>query len=108
ANTLRLAEGYIDVRPLGPVLIKGMVARVEVYELIGASTRRPRMRGWGRGRVPLVGREREIAALQDALTGAQAGDGKLVAIVGDPGLGKKRLGDEGARGAAERDWLLAE
>src|SRR5262249_43278733 len=99
ANTLRLAEGYIDVRPLGPVLIKGMVARVEVYELLGASPRRPRIRGWGRGRVPLVGREREIATLQDALTGAQTGDGKLVAIIGDPGLGKTRLCDEVAQWA---------
>jgi len=108
ANTLRLAEGYIDVRPLGPVLIKGMVARVEVYELLGASPRRPRIRGWGRGRVPLVGREREIATLQDALTGAQTGDGKLVAIIGDPGLGKTRLCDEVAQWAIEQDWLLLE
>ena len=47
ADTLRLAEGLIAVKPLGPVPIKGLGMPIEVYELTGAgvasraSTRRP-------------------------------------------------------------------
>ena len=36
ADTLRLAEGYVEVKPLGPVPVKGLADPVEVYELIGA------------------------------------------------------------------------
>jgi len=40
ADTLGLAEGYIDVKPTGPVPVKGLEAPVEVYELIGAGPQR--------------------------------------------------------------------
>ena len=43
ADTLRLAEGYVEVTPLGPVPVKGLDAPVEVYELIGAGARRSRL-----------------------------------------------------------------
>ena len=35
ADTLRLAEGYIEVKPLGPVPVKGLEAPIEVYEMVG-------------------------------------------------------------------------
>ena len=34
---LRLAEGYVQVTPLGPVPVKGLAAPVDVFELVGAS-----------------------------------------------------------------------
>jgi len=36
ADTLRLAEGYIEVNPLGPVPVKGLETPIEIYELTGA------------------------------------------------------------------------
>src|SRR5574341_138971 len=36
ADTLRLAEGYLEVKPLGPVPVKGLEAPIEVYELVAA------------------------------------------------------------------------
>jgi class 3 adenylate cyclase/tetratricopeptide (TPR) repeat protein len=45
-------------------------------------------------RFPLVGRQREMAALQDALNLARGGTGRLVEIVGEPGIGKTRLLEE--------------
>jgi len=39
AATLSLSEGYIQVKPLGPVSVKGLSARVEVYEVAGAGGR---------------------------------------------------------------------
>ncbi len=45
ADTLTLAEGYVQVKPLGPVAIKGLDAPMEVYELIGAMPLRSRLEG---------------------------------------------------------------
>src|SRR5881409_305571 len=42
ADTLTLAEGYIDVRSIGPTPVKGMAEPVQVYEMLGASTIRSR------------------------------------------------------------------
>src|ERR687896_288107 len=36
AQTLRLVEGYVQVKPLGPILVKGIAEPVEVYDLVGA------------------------------------------------------------------------
>ncbi len=36
ADTLRLAEGYVEVKPLGAMPVKGLAEPVDVYELIGA------------------------------------------------------------------------
>src|SRR5262245_38595348 len=43
AGTLRLAEGFIAVSPLGPVPVKGLDAAVDVYELTGAGPLRSRL-----------------------------------------------------------------
>src|SRR5262249_47520759 len=43
ANTLRLAEGYIAVKLLGPMPVKGLPHPVEVYELTGAAELRGRL-----------------------------------------------------------------
>src|SRR5205807_4320740 len=42
-DTLRLAEGYIQVRSLGPMEVKGLSEPVDVYELVSASTARSRL-----------------------------------------------------------------
>ena len=42
ADTLRLAEGLVQVRPLGPIPVKGLAQPIEVFELIGAAAVRSR------------------------------------------------------------------
>jgi hypothetical protein len=53
-------------------------------------------------REPLIGRETELAGLRRALDAARAGRAHVVAIAGEPGIGKTRIVDEAAAEAAER------
>jgi hypothetical protein len=56
---------------------------------------------------PFVGRDTELRRLSAALEGTLAGNGRLVRIVGEPGIGKTRLADALAELAAERGFVVA-
>ena len=96
AATLRLAEGFVQVTALGPVPVKGQLAPVDVFELVGAGPARTRLQAASvRGLTRFVGRDAELVALYQALEQAAAGDSQVVALVGKPGVGKSRLVYEG-------------
>src|SRR5438445_4908352 len=60
--TLHFAGGYVEVKLLGPVPVKGLPDPVEVYELTGAGTARSRLQATAsRGLTPFVGRDPELA-----------------------------------------------
>jgi class 3 adenylate cyclase/tetratricopeptide (TPR) repeat protein len=91
-DTLRLAEGYIEVKSLGPVPVKGLKAPVEIYELIGAGPVRSRLHAAvARGLTRFVGRETELEQIRKALERSASGHGQVVAVVGEAGVGKSRL-----------------
>jgi class 3 adenylate cyclase/tetratricopeptide (TPR) repeat protein len=92
ADTLRLAEGFVQVNDLGLVPVKGVDAPVEVYELVGGGQIRTRLQAAAaRGLSHFVGRDVEMEQLRAALGQAQRGRGQVVAVVGEPGVGKSRL-----------------
>jgi tetratricopeptide (TPR) repeat protein len=107
ADTLRLAEGYVEVTPLGPIPVKGLDARVEIHELIGAGARRSRLSAAAaRGLTRFVGRDAELEQLRQALGRAAAGHGQVVAIVGEPGVGKSRIVWEVTHSHRVHGWLV--
>jgi tetratricopeptide (TPR) repeat protein len=107
ADTLRLAEGYVEVTALGPVPVKGLDAPVEVYELVGTGARRSRLAAaTARGLTRFVGRDAELEQLRQALGRAAAGHGQVVAIVGEPGVGKSRLVWEVTHSHRVHGWLV--
>jgi class 3 adenylate cyclase/tetratricopeptide (TPR) repeat protein len=109
AETLRLAEGYVQAKPLGPVPVKGLAAPIEVFELIGAMPTRTRLQAFAaRGLTRFVGRQAELEALRQALERAGAGHGQVIAVIGEPGVGKTRLLYEFTRSHRTHDWLLLE
>ncbi|MBI3031695.1 MAG: AAA family ATPase [Candidatus Rokubacteria bacterium] len=109
ADTLRLAEGFVQVTSLGPVPIKGLAEPVEVFELLGAGPARTRWQAAAtRGLTRFVGRQRELEALGQALERARAGYGQIVAPVGEPGVGKSRLFWEFTHSHRTQGWLAFE
>src|SRR5207245_816332 len=92
AETLRLVEGLVQVTALGPVPIRGLAEPVDVFELVGASALRGRFQARVAGGLTrFVGRDAELAALQQALQQAGSGHGQVVAVGGEAGVGKSRL-----------------
>src|SRR5215218_7409311 len=108
-NTLQLAEGYVQVRALGPMVVKGLSGPIEVCELLGAGTARSRLQAAAtRGLTKFVGRDTELETLRRTLEQAGSGHGQIVALVGEPGVGKSRLVWEFGHSHRTQGWLLLE
>ena len=109
ADTLRLAEGFIQMTSLGLVPVKGLAEPVAVWELVGVTALRRRLQAAvARGLSPFVGRQPEVEALQQALARAGAGQGQVVALLGEPGVGKSRLVYEFLHSHHTQGWLRLE
>ena len=107
--TLRLVEGLVRVQALGPVPVKGLADPVEVFELVGVTALRRRLQAAvARGLSPFVGRQSELEALQQALAHAGTGQGQVVALLGEPGVGKSRLVYEFLHSHHTQSWLRLE
>src|SRR6058998_1889692 len=107
--TLNLVEGFVAVKSLGPVPMKGRSEPVEVYELSGLGPARTRLQAAARrGLTRFVGRDAEIEMLRRSLERAGAGHGQAVAIVGEAGVGKSRLVSEFTRSRRSHGWLVLE
>ncbi|GGO85310.1 adenylate cyclase [Marinobacterium nitratireducens] len=91
-TTQRLVEGYFDVSAMGAVPVKGIDEPVTLFEVRGPGALQTRLQvAASRGLARFVGRQTEIESLCEALERALAGHGQLVAVAGEPGVGKSRL-----------------
>jgi class 3 adenylate cyclase/tetratricopeptide (TPR) repeat protein len=105
--TLRLVEGHVKVHSLGPVSVKGLGEPLEVFELVGAGPTRTRLQAAaGRGLTLFVGRDAEMDRLRATLERARAGHGQVVALIGEPGVGKSRLVWELVHSHRTAGWLV--
>jgi class 3 adenylate cyclase/tetratricopeptide (TPR) repeat protein len=109
ADTFQLAEGYIAMRSLGSVSVKGLPNPVQIYEVTGAGEAQTRLQvAVGRGLTRFVGRDAELEHLHRIQQLAGQGHGQVVAIVGEAGVGKSRLVHEFVRSRDTADWLILE
>ncbi|MGE0825007.1 MAG: adenylate/guanylate cyclase domain-containing protein [Candidatus Binatia bacterium] len=90
AATQRLIEGYFESQPFGSHILKGIATPVAVYQVQSerqggsALERRATL-------TPLIGREQEVGLLIDRWEQAKEGQGQVVLLSGEPGIGKSRL-----------------
>ena len=107
--TLSLAEGYVQVTPLGPVPVKGVAAPIDVFELVGASGIRRRLQATAaRGLTRFVGRDTELAALVQALARAGPDTGRWWPWSVRPGWGSRRLVYEFVHAHHLQGWRVLE
>ena len=91
------------IHPLEPISVKGRAAQVAVCELVGTaapdlSLSEPRYA------LPMVGRERELEAIDAALAAAKGGHGGVLAFRAEAGMGKSRLVNAAIRRAADEGF----
>jgi class 3 adenylate cyclase/tetratricopeptide (TPR) repeat protein len=100
--TRRLTTADVRIEDVGPLHLKGRDEPVTAYRIAGRapllSSVEIRME---RPASPFVGRERELADLRDLLEQVERGQGQIVGLVGEPGLGKSRLLFEFRRSLAD-------
>jgi adenylate cyclase len=91
-ETYAAAKQFVEVEPLGRQTIRGIAAPIEIFKLRGLQ-HAPSSGVFRSGRrlSPLTGRNDQLAALTLELENTIKGDGRVVGIVGEAGIGKSRL-----------------
>ena len=106
---LGLVEGFVQVKALGAMPVKGLRDPVEVYEVTGAGMVWLRLQAAAaHGLTRFVGRQPELETVQQALAQVQTGHGQVVALVGDAGVGKSLLVYEVVHSHRTQGWLVLE
>ena len=91
-TTRRLIGGLFDYRDLGAIEVGGVAGPVPAWQVLRTSAVESRFEALrGSALTPLVGRNEELDQLLRRWSGARAGDGQVVLVTGEPGIGKSRL-----------------
>jgi class 3 adenylate cyclase len=94
-DTAELVADYFALHELGELSVRNASRRVHAFELLASRPDRTRLdAARDRGLSPLLGRERELAALEEALRDTTKRGVRIVGVVGEPGIGKSRLVEE--------------
>jgi predicted ATPase/class 3 adenylate cyclase len=90
--TRRLVGGLFELADLGPLRLKGFAEPLAAWRVEGEGRAEGRFEALhGERLTPLVGREHELAMLLERWAWARDGDGQVVLLAGEPGIGKSRL-----------------
>jgi class 3 adenylate cyclase/tetratricopeptide (TPR) repeat protein len=91
-ETYTAAKQFVEVEPLGPQTIRGIAAPIEIFKLRGLQ-HAPSSGVFRSGRrlSPLTGRTEQFSALVLELENTIKGEGRVVGVVGEAGIGKSRL-----------------
>ena len=92
SRTYRLVEGLFECEILGPKKLKGISEPIVVYQVKRSNKVRTRFEvKMQSGLTPFAGRKEEMRILENRWAQAKAGDGQVVLISGEPGVGKSRI-----------------
>ena len=91
-DTYVAAKRFVEVVPLGMRAIRGIAAPVETFKLAGLlNAPASNVFRSGRRLMPMIGRDDQLAALEVEFSNTVRGDGRVVGVVGEAGIGKSRL-----------------
>ncbi|MFV1858053.1 MAG: ABC transporter substrate-binding protein, partial [Anaerolineales bacterium] len=97
----RLIGDDFELVDRGEISAKGKSEGVPALEVVGTTGIPEVRRGIGRTQAPYVGREQELGSLLSKIQSLREGQGHIVAVLGEPGIGKSRLVDEARRSSDE-------
>jgi tetratricopeptide (TPR) repeat protein len=108
-DTYRAAKQFVEVEPLGPQIVRGIGNPVEIFKL-KALRNAPASEAFRSGARlnRFVGRDDQFAALERELADTIKGDGRVVGVVGEAGIGKSRLCFEFADNCRRRGIRVVE
>jgi len=90
-STHSLTSHAFEYESLGGISVKGKLEPVHTYRSLSLKEERSSLRGQFGADAPLVGREAELGALRDAALQVVEGQGQIVGLVGQAGMGKSRM-----------------
>jgi class 3 adenylate cyclase/predicted ATPase len=91
-DTHALIEGYFETEPLGEKVLKGVSRPIGVHRVLRPTGAVGRLEiADARRLTPVVGRDHELARLSEAWQRAESGNGGVVHVTGEAGIGKSRL-----------------
>ena len=110
ADTYHLVKQLFEFKPRGATRVRGKSTPIETYEVLAPRDVPGKVRGLEGLTSPLVGRAAEFRLVYDGLENVREGEGALVAVVGEAGLGKSRLLAEVRKSVTDDprppvDWL---
>jgi class 3 adenylate cyclase/tetratricopeptide (TPR) repeat protein len=109
AATLREVEGYVEVKSVGALQVKGFSNAIDAFELTGATAARNRLQAAAQqGLSRFVGRAAEINLMRQTLTLSAVGRGQVLAVVGEAGMGKSRLVQQFRDDEVTAEWRVLE
>jgi hypothetical protein len=91
-STRLLTGGHFDYRDLGPLALKGWAKPVPAWQVLGPSGVASRFEAMHKTKLPpLFGREEEMELLLRRWRHAAQGEGRVVMLTGEPGVGKSHI-----------------
>jgi class 3 adenylate cyclase/predicted ATPase len=91
-TTYQLVQGFFVCQDLGTPPLKGVATPLQVYRVHGERAAESRFEaGRTTGLTPLIGRDEELGLILRRWAQARAGEGQVVLLTGEPGIGKSRL-----------------
>jgi class 3 adenylate cyclase len=92
SSTYQLIQGYFTCQELGEHTLRGVAQPITVYRVLGETGTQSRIDiAATRGLTPLVGREQEVGLLLERWAQAKDGQGQVILLSGEAGIGKSRL-----------------
>ena len=93
-GTRRLVGGLFEYRDLGRLMLEGLAEPARAWQVLGPSCIDSRFEALGTATTPLIGRDEELELLLRRWRQSAHGEGRVVLLSGEPGIGKSRLAVE--------------
>jgi class 3 adenylate cyclase/tetratricopeptide (TPR) repeat protein len=93
-GTKRLTAGRFELEALGPQSLKGMKTLIPAHRAVSVRTESRFEAAASRGLTAMIGRQSELSLLRQRWAQVEFGEGQVVVLSGEPGIGKSRLAEE--------------